>query len=590
MVDTTDRFEFSGLRSLPPRSSSIKGPTEPSKIIQVTLVLAPEQTPEAHPASLKHRNFLASAPQKRQAMTAEDVAAIFSPDQKHINEINSFCKAHGLRVVNHSDFRNDITLEGSVQNMNEAFGVELNDYQHQEGICRSHDNELTLPESLRDVVIDVIGLDDVPISGPNASSQTGQVADAVVEYSPRDLAKRYRFPDGDGHAQRIAILNFGPCGYHKSDIELFFREVLGTQPPVIKEFSIGGLGNDPLPYETLQKMTRCFNSKDDPREQFTQEELIWGKATLETTMDIEIAAGVANAAEICLYFAPNNARGWYDSIYSALETEGNGAAVPTVISASWGASEASWRTAKINSLELALEKARLMQVNVCCSSGDLGSVHEHPPSPMDVAKVNYPASSPRVLACGGTSLTSNSQSGNLDDTAWKCTTQFGIEASGGGISGYFDLPDFQQDASVPAHSDLDGAAWLHGDKPADFRGRGIPDIAAFADVGYRVAIGGENYVNGGTSATTPLIAGLLVLLTENLGRRFGSLNELVYRAELQPALTAVVVGDNKVVDTAAAYFKAHDGWNGCCGVGVPDGEKLLKCLRQIQPDLASSEA
>ena len=87
-------------------------------------------------------------------------------------------------------------------------------------------------------------------------------------------------------------------------------------------------------------------------------------------------------------------------------------------------------------------------------------------------------------------------------------------------------------------------------------------------------------MNGGTSASTPLWAGLVARLSEKLGRRVGWLNETIYHPDLQAAFQSVRTGDNKVVDTEAAFFTAHEGWNACCGLGVPTGNSLLACLQK----------
>ena len=109
-------------------------------------------------------------------------------------------------------------------------------------------------------------------------------------------------------------------------------------------------------------------------------------------------------------------------------------------------------------------------------------------------------------------------------------------------------------------------------------------MPALADVtdGYRILVGGTPYVAGGTSAATPLWAGLIARLSERLGVRVPWLNELVYHPDAQAAFRPVTRGNNQIVPTnGIAFFAAAPGWNACCGLGVPDGERLATELEGL---------
>ena len=118
-------------------------------------------------------------------------------------------------------------------------------------------------------------------------------------------------------------------------------------------------------------------------------------------------------------------------------------------------------------------------MTVCCASGDDGSTDNVTDG---AAHVDFPASSPNVLACGGTRL--ESSGGKISrEVVWNHGA--GNGASGGGVSDHFPLPAYQAGAKVPVSVN-----------PAHFKGRGVPDIAGDADpaTGYQIHVDGKDAV------------------------------------------------------------------------------------------------
>ena len=140
------------------------------------------------------------------------------------------------------------------------------------------------------------------------------------------------------------------------------------------------------------------------------------------------------------------------------------------------------------------------------------------------ATVDFPASSPFVLGCGGTRL-GISAGAISSEQAWN-ELSAGEGATGGGVSEFFALPAFQQSANVPK-------------APNGFVGRGVPDVAGDADPesGYNVLVDGQQTVIGGTSAVAPLWAGLLARINQSLGTSVGYLNPSLYAANVERRCT-----------------------------------------------------
>jgi kumamolisin len=229
-----------------------------------------------------------------------------------------------------------------------------------------------------------------------------------------------------------------------------------------------------------------------------------------------------------------------------------------VISISWGGPESSWTAQSLQAYDQAFQEAALLGVTVCCAAGDDGSSDGVGDGQ---AHVDFPASSPYVLACGGTQLEGSSGAISAE-VVWNEGTMGG--ATGGGISEFFPVPTFQGTADVPPSVNPGGKS-----------GRGVPDVAGDADpaTGYQIRVDGRQLVFGGTSAVAPLWAGLTALITQHLGHPVGYLNPLLYSSQLANAgaFHDITTGDN-------GAYQARQGWDPCTGVGSPDGAKLMQAL------------
>ncbi len=280
------------------------------------------------------------------------------------------------------------------------------------------------------------------------------------------------------------------------------------------------------------------------------------QSTAEVTMDIEIVAALAPGAHIVVYFACEDEVGLFHAISHAVNDRRRR---PSILSISWSMPEQEISDSEMHAIEGVLREAASLGITVCASSGDSGALNasvDRKPS------VNYPASSPHCLACGGTSRTMKVTE-TLKEVVWNAT-HYGIEgASGGGVSRRFPLPVWQADARVPVGPD--GKV-----------GRGVPDVAGLADPRYgsELLIGGRVFVSAGTSAVAPLWAALVARLNQALGRRCGHLHTHIYQLgkERKKALRPVLEGDN-------GFYKAGKDWNACTGYGTPRGDQLLAYLQ-----------
>jgi kumamolisin len=211
----------------------------------------------------------------------------------------------------------------------------------------------------------------------------------------------------------------------------------------------------------------------------------------------------------------------------------------------------------MKAFDTAAQDAALLGVSICAASGDNGSSdgvddgQDH---------VDFPASSPHILACGGTNL--QSANGAISsETVWNDGAQGG--ATGGGYSVQFELPDWQAAAGIT---------------PPPDGGRGVPDVSGNADpqTGYQVLVDGQTMVIGGTSAVSPLWSGMIALLNQKLGQSVGFLQPTLY------ALPGSTLAFGDITDGTNGTFAAAPGWDACTGLGTPLGANLLAALTGAQ--------
>jgi kumamolisin len=251
-----------------------------------------------------------------------------------------------------------------------------------------------------------------------------------------------------------------------------------------------------------------------------------------------------------VYFAPNTTAGYQDMLTTAIHDATN---KPSVISTSWGSAESEWTAQAMTAFDTAAMDAALLGVSICAASGDNGSSDGE----TDGANhVDFPASSPHILGCGGTDL----QSANgaiTSETVWNDGAKGG--STGGGFSVQFPLPSFQASAGV---------------KPPSGGGRGVPDVSGDADPesGYQILVDGKSEVIGGTSAVAPLWSGLIALLNQKLGQPVGFLLPALY------ALSSSTKAFHDITQGSNGSFSAGPGWDACTGLGSPSGENLLAAL------------
>ncbi|HSY37425.1 MAG TPA: S53 family peptidase [Acidobacteriaceae bacterium] len=458
-------------------------------------------------------------PQER--LTREEFEIRHGANPASMELVLAFAKEFGLAVeTSPRPCPCTVRLSGSVAAMEKAFGVTLKTETAEAGTFRVREGAIYLPEELYGHVVAVLGLDNRPqarahfrIAKPDAVS---------VSYTPVQVGALYGFPAGAmASGQTIGLIELGG-GYREADVTAYFQS-LGLAAPALTAVSVDGGKNTP----------GNANGADG-----------------EVMLDIEVSASIATGAKVAVYFAPNTDQGFIDAVTTAVHDTTN---KPSVISISWGGPESSWTTQAATALNAACQAAAAVGVTITVACGDDGSTDGGTGN-----NVDFPASSPYVLACGGTTL-EGSGTTISSEVVWNELAS-GEGATGGGVSTLFPLPAWQQSSKVPAPTTSGG-------------GRGTPDVAGDADpsTGYEVRVDGQTMVIGGTSAVAPLWAGLIALANQQNGVAAGFVNPALYAAGAKGAFRDITAGNN-------GAFSAGPGWDPCSGQGSPVGSAIIALL------------
>ncbi len=523
------QLPLAGSERVPLEGAREIGPSNPEETVDVTIRVRSR----AGKKSIVSDSEFTKPIEKRTILSRKEFEQRHGADPESIARVESFAREYKLSVKEKSPARRTVILSGTVAAMNEAFGVELKEYEHPGGRYRGRTGPIHLPAELHDVVEGVFGLDNRPQAKPHFRRRHGRggvrAAGSSLSYTPIQVAALYNFPTGvNGAGECIALIELGG-GYKPKDLSKYWSELKLSKKPTVSAISVESGSNKPT------------GDPDGPDG--------------EVMLDIEVSGSIAPAAKIVVYFAENTDAGFLNAITTAVHDSTNN---PSVVSISWGGPESSWTQQAMTSMDEAFQSAAAMGVTVCIAAGDDGSTDGVNDG---LNHVDFPASSPNVLACGGTELIA---SGNTitSETVWNELAN-NEGATGGGISDVFPLPSWQKGAGVPPSANSTHNA-----------GRGVPDVAGDADptTGYVTLVDGDSEVIGGTSAVAPLWAGLIALINQSIGKPAGFINPLLYK-------TATTAADfHEITSGNNGAYKAGPGWNACTGLGSPIGTKVAVAL------------
>ncbi|HEY5317771.1 MAG TPA: S53 family peptidase [Solirubrobacteraceae bacterium] len=514
----TDRVAIPGSEREPDPEHPRVGDPEPASEVEVTAYLRP-----VAPLDWLDEEA-ARPPADRRTISREELASAHGASQDDVDAVRAFAGEYGLEVLDVDLARRSVALRGSLDAVTRAFEAQgLGSFTHPTaGVYRGRSGPLTVPAALAGVITGVFGIDQRPQAHAHVQFHAG--SGQGTSYTPVQVAQAYGFPSGlTGAGQTVAVIELGG-GFSEADLSTYFTG-LGLPVPTVTAVGVDGGSNAPG---------------------------VDQDADGEVMLDIEVIGAVATGASIVVYFANTSDQGFLDAVSTAVHDTTN---KPSIVSISWGGPEDSWTAQARTTMEQTFTDAAALGVTVTVAAGDSGSTDGVTDGKQHV---DFPASAPHALGCGGTSL--QVENGEItSETVWNDGSGGG--AGGGGVSIEFPVPSYQSSANVPPNADSGQA------------GRGVPDVSGDADpeTGYTIRVDGADQTIGGTSAVAPLWAGLTALINESLGKPAGFLQPQLYAAAAQTAFRDITQGSN-------GAYQAGPGYDACTGLGSPNGTALLEAL------------
>jgi len=510
-MPSRDYVEFPASHRTLPANAQRAAEVPPEEPLEVSIYLKPRADSDLADAAL-------SGTDRRAALRAHRAAQ----HQDDVKLLHKFATENGLTITEVHPERRLVKMKGPASKMQAAFGTNLAIYHDGKQQFRGRSGALRVPAEVASIVQAILGLDTREAARPFFVMKE-RAADpaAIVQHLPNAVGTIYGFPTGlTGAGQCIGIIELGG-GYRQSDITAAFA-AMGLAAPIPVAMSVDGA-----------------------------QPTLGGQWDGEVALDIQVAGGVAPGANIAVYFAPNTLQGFIDAVSGAVNDTGNR---PSVLSISWGGPESNWTSQGIQAMNTALQDAAQLAVTVFAASGDSLATWGVTDGKAHVA---FPASSPWIIGCGGTSLDTIGTTVHTE-VVWND----GNSGTGGGISDLFPVPAFQESVHLPA-SVNDGQIR-----------RGVPDVCGDAAPasGFSIVLNGATQTIGGTSAVAPLWAGLTALINQAAPEPIGFFLPTLYQNP--QVMRDITQGNNKPAGSNVGYA-AGPGWDACTGLGAPVGTALL---------------
>ncbi|HET9729831.1 MAG TPA: S53 family peptidase [Acidimicrobiia bacterium] len=557
------------------------------------------------------------SPSYRHYLTPAQVRARYAPSAATVATMRAWLQSVGLTILSVPANNAYVEAKGSPAHVAAAFDVSLSMYRVHGQLHRAADRDLSVPASIANSVLGVVGVDD-----------------ALSMLQPKHIASDPNLPPSDGFrnarpcsaywAEKLDTtdpaygggfpnpLPYAPCGYTPPQL----RSAYGLASTV----AAGHIGAsatvaiiDAFASPTIYQDASEYAQRNDPNyplgpAQFSQvifpTNHQWQATTAakcgatgwygEETLDVEAVHAMAPGAHI-LYV------GGSDCLDASLDKALNAVVAnhwAQIVTNSYGDIGEGVPADEVAAFEGIAIQAASEGIGLYFSSGDDGDETDNLPSP----SADFSASSPWVTAVGGTSTGIDASGSVVVETGWETgkSTLIGgvytppapgafLYGSGGGVSKLFAEPDYQQ-AVMP-----------------DATGRVVPDVAMDGDPNTGMLVGQtqkfpggpeyDEYRIGGTSLSSPLFAGVMALADDLAGTAHGFVNPLLYSSVRTGGGFRDVVHENEAVarvdyvnsvdakkgtitsvrtfDFGGLAISTGPGYDTTTGLGVPNGAAFL---------------
>jgi subtilase family serine protease len=521
--------------------------------------------------------------QYQQFVTPDAYAAQFAPTQVQVSSVTDWLTGAGLHVDRVGPEAHYVAVSGSAAAINTAFGTQLARFAVNGKQVQAPAADVSVPDAVTAGVLAVTGLSTFGhlvkpadlgapagfVNGTPCSTFYGQqVASslptfagatlpyAICGYTPSQLRGAYGVDRSglDGKKQTVAITDAFDASTLEADAS-HYASLHGDKPFNGKQFD-----DRSVPEATGQRVDDCGGNG-------------WYG---EQTLDVEAVHAMAPRADVLYYGAAS----CYDDDLLAQLTQIVHDNDASIVTNSWG--EPTFVVVDgqlfitidedlVNAYESVFEQGAVQGIGFYFSSGDNGDEL----AAFGFAHPDFPTGDPWVTSVGGTSLAVGRSNDRLFETGWG-TARWGLSTNsttwvsqvpflygaGGGFSQVFDRPWYQ-----------------NGVVPSSTTGRAVPDISMVGDPTTGMLVGetqdfalpsrygpagvhyGE-YRIGGTSLSSPLMAGITANVQQATGRRVGFANPFIYALTRVPGAYYDVTPQGDAGNVRADFANGYNGDGG----------------------------
>jgi subtilase family serine protease len=549
----------------------------------------------------------------------------YAPAKSSVTAVRDWLRGQGFTVTQTLPSGMYVEASGTAAQVEKIFGSPLENYSYQGKTVRANTSELSLPAdtpaTVSGAIAGIVGIDQGAalkqpadtLPGPPPGARYG-VQPCSAYYGQKTATDK---PSAYGAKQPYAVCGYVPQQYQSAygESSLLRAGVTGKGVTV----AITDAYAAPTIYADAQKYSQVHGQPGFTPGQFSQ---ITPSANGyddesdcdpqgwygEETLDVEAVHAMAPGAKIVYVGAADCESGLDNAWASAIDNH-----VANVITNSWtdGTDDLTLLgSSYVQFYEQYSLEAALTGITVNFSAGDDG---DHTSGGTDLADktVEFPADLPYVTGVGGTSVQIGSKGQWLGEYGWQ--TDYSpltdgawspvppgtySSGGGGGTSQLFEQP-FYQAGKVPA-----SVSEYYGSTPM----RAVPDISAAGDPNTGFEVGETQvfpdgtywaqYRIGGTSLSSPLIAGVVAVADQFAHRSLGFINPLYYDLIGTSAVHDIKAPSSPVaqvrtdyanfLDSSEGYLyqletidvqssTLHDakGYDDETGVGTPDGPSFF---------------
>ena len=483
------------------------------------------------------------SPSFGKVLTPAQFLQSYAPTQAQADAVMSYLSQAGFSKLVLSDNHMSITAQGSASVVEKAFNTELVQFPLAGKTVFANRTAAQVPASLEGIVSAVLGLQNVgTLRTQLALDQASGKALPRALSASRPVAARTA---ATGTPQISPELNAAAfqTAYDAGTTSTGWGTTIG----IVTEGDISQVPVDLRQYESENKLPQVPYEIDVTGLTSTDT-----SGTDEWDLDSQSSSGIAgNLRKIIFYNAGSLGDADLIPAYNKIVSEDRVKAV----NMSYGGCETlEYLSGGMLLADLAYEQGAAEGITFFASSGDAGAacgllINLGLPDTGIVGAVEYPSSSPYVVAVGGTTLLIDSNNNYIDELAW--------DAGGGGNSLWESAP-LWQNGVVPLGNSTTAL-------------RGTPDIAMDADNNLSpalIVVSGADTGVGGTSLSSPLSVGSWARMQTAHGNCYAFAAPIFY-SFISGYLTAAKDFHDIIAGTNGLYV-ATPGWDYTTGIGSFD--------------------